>query len=71
MHLRPFAFDADCTIVIMGDLNNGLISRTGHDNRALQAMIGDLGLVSCADARARSSSGLRRAPTTTTQNTYA
>ena len=63
MHLRPFAFDADCTIAIMGDLNNGLISRTGHDNRALQAMIGDLGLVSCADARARSS-GLRRAPPT-------
>ena len=35
----------------MGDLNTDLISRTGYDNRALQTMIGDLGLVSCADAR--------------------
>ena len=51
MHLRPCAYDANCTIVIMGDLNTDLISRTGYDNRALQTMIDDLGLVSCADAR--------------------
>ena len=36
---------------IMGDLNTDLISRTGYNNRALQIMIGDLGLVSCAGAR--------------------
>ena len=40
----------------MGDLNTDLISRTGHDNRALQAMIDDLGLASCADARWSASS---------------
>ena len=51
MHLRPYACDVDCTIVIMGDLNTDLISRTGYDNRALETTIGDLGLVSCADAR--------------------
>ena len=51
MHLRPYACDVDCTIAIMGDLNTDLISRTGYDNRALQTMIDDLGLVSCAGAR--------------------
>ena len=51
VHLRPYACGVDCTIAIMGDLNTDLISRTGYDNRALQAMIGDLGLASCADAR--------------------
>ena len=51
MHLRPYAHDANCTIVIMGDLNTDLISRTGYDNRALQTMIDDLGLDSWADAR--------------------
>ena len=51
LHLRPCACDVDCTIVIMGDLNTDVISRTGYDNRALQTMTGDLGLVSCADAR--------------------
>ena len=52
IHLRPYACGVNCTIVIMGNLNTNLISRTGYDNRALQAMIGDLGgLVSCADAR--------------------
>ena len=51
MHLRPYACDANCTIVIMGDLSTDLISRTGYVNRALQTMIDDLGLVSCADAR--------------------
>ena len=35
----------------MGDLNTDLISRTGYDNRALETMIDDLELVSCADAR--------------------
>ena len=35
----------------MGDLNTDLISRTGYANRAFQAMIDDLGLASCADAR--------------------
>ena len=39
------------SLVIMGDLNTDLISRTGYDNRALETMINDLGLVSCADAR--------------------
>ena len=51
MHLRPYACDVGCTIVIMGDLNTDLIARTGYDNRALQVMIDDLGLASCADAR--------------------
>ena len=51
MHLRPYACDVNCTIVIMGDFNTDLISRTGYDNRALQTMIDDLGLASCADAR--------------------
>ena len=51
MHLRPYACDVDCTITIMGDLNTDLISRTGCDNRALETMIDDLGLVSCAGAR--------------------
>ena len=51
MHLRPYACDVDCTIIIMGDLNTDLISRTGYDKRAFQTTIGDLGLVSCADAR--------------------
>ena len=51
MHLRPYACDVDCTIVIMGDLNTDLVSRTGYDNRALKTMIDDLGLVSCAGAR--------------------
>ena len=51
MHLRPCAFDANCTIVIMSDLNTDLISHTGYGNRALQTMIDELGLVSCADAR--------------------
>ena len=51
MHLRPYAYDANCTIVIMGDLNTDLISRTGYGNRALQTMIDDLGLDSWADAR--------------------
>ena len=51
MHLRPYACGVNCTIVIMGDLNTDLISRAGYDNRALQIMIDDLGLVSCADAR--------------------
>ena len=51
MHLRPYACGVNCTIVIMGDFNTNLISRTGYDNRALQTMIDDLGLASCADAR--------------------
>ena len=51
MHLRPYACGVNCTIVIMGDFNTDLISRTGYDNRALQTMIDDLGLASCADAR--------------------
>ena len=32
-------------------VNTDIISRTGYDHRALQAMIDDLGLVGCADAR--------------------
>ena len=51
MHLQPCAYGVDCTIVVMGDLNTDLISRTGCDNRALECLIGDLGLVSCAEAR--------------------
>ena len=51
MYLRPYTWDVDCTIVVMGDLNTDVISRTGCDNRALESMIDDLGLVSCAEAR--------------------
>ena len=51
MHFRPYACGVDCTIVIMGDPNTDLISHKGYGNLALQTMIDDLGLVSCADAR--------------------
>ena len=51
MHLRPYACVVDRTIVIMGDLITGLVCRTGCDNLALETIIGDLGLVSCAGAR--------------------
>ena len=50
-NLVHYALGPNCTLVLMGDLNNDLCTRLDDDGPALRLMMTRLGLMSFAEAR--------------------
>ena len=50
MHLRHHAYCKNTTLILMGDLNTDIVTKTGRDESELVTMMGKLRLTSCAAA---------------------